>query len=160
MRDRELLAEGEVLRLNDWAVPALWCLGVAAGLAGLFLVFVDPLRHGALDGPLRPLLGLAWLGFGAIAGLGARAGLIVDQEGITVRPRYGRSKHFAWDEIEEFVLRRSFGGGALRIRLRDGRQLRAVGFEARSAEESTLAEDMVAELNRRVAAATASSQPR
>jgi hypothetical protein len=82
------LPEGAVLRLNDWAEPAAWILGLAAGLIGVFLLVVSPSPHSQLGGSLRPVLGLAWLAFGVMAASGARAGVVVGKDGIVVRTRF------------------------------------------------------------------------
>lgn len=147
---KELIPEGERLRLNDWTETLGWVLAIAAGLAGLFLLLRTPAPHSDFRGPLRYVLAVGWLGFGLIVASGARAGVIVRKWGITLQTRL-RHLDYDWSEIAEFRLKRSMiGRPALRIRLQDGRELRAVGFEARTSDEWSRAEAMVAELNRRV----------
>ncbi len=147
---KELLPEGERLRLNDWAETLGWVLAIAAGLAGLFLLLRAPSPDSDFHGPLRYVLAVGWLGFGLLVASGARAGVIVRERGITIQTRL-RHFDYDWSEIAEFRLKRSMiGKPALRIRLQDGRESRAVGFEARTSNEWERAEAMVAELNRRV----------
>jgi hypothetical protein len=146
--DQVPLPEGELIRLNDWAEPGGWALALFAGLAGILLLFTDPAPGSELSGPLRPVLAAIWLVLAFLAGSGARAGLVVRPEGIEVRWRI-RSSTFSWGDISTFALRRSTPRQSLRVKLRDGRELWVVGFEARSAEEARRAEAMVMELNRR-----------
>lgn len=146
--DREPLPEGEVLRLNDWAESAGWVLALFAGLAGGLLLFTDPAPDSNLSGPLRPLLGAVWFGLAFLAASGARSGLVIRSGGVEVRSRF-RSSTFSWPDIDEFVLKQSIYRPSLRMKLKDGQELRVVGFGARSPEEANRAETMVAELNRR-----------
>lgn len=125
--EQTALPERAILRVNDWAEPATWILGLAASLIGLFLLVVSPSPHSHLGGPLRPVLGLAWLAFGAMVASGARAGVAVEKDGIGVRTRFRRSS-YRWSEIRDFELRPSPFRPSLCIHLRNGRDIRAVGF--------------------------------
>ena len=145
------LPEGEVLRLNDWVVPAGWMLALFAVLGGALLILTDPAPGSEFDSPLTPLIGLAWLAFAFFVATGSRSGLVVKAECVEVRFRI-RSTTISWSEISEFVLPQSGYRRALVVQLRDGRKLRAVGFEAKSSREAERARLMVAELNRRVSA--------
>jgi hypothetical protein len=142
------LPEGEILRPNDWAEPAAWMLGLAAGLIGVFFLVVSPSPHSQLGGSLRPLLGLAWLAFGVMAASGARAGVVVGKDGIVVRTRF-RQSSYRWAEIRGFDLQSSLTRPPLCIHLRDTRDIRSRGFAPKSATEHRRGEAMVAELNRR-----------
>lgn len=81
-------------------------LGLTAGLIGLFLLLVSPSPHSHLGGSLRPILGLAWLAFGVMVASSARAGVVVDKNGISVRTRFRRS-NYRWGEIRNFEFRPS-----------------------------------------------------
>ena len=102
-------------------------LGLAAGLIGVFLLVVSPSPHSQLGGSLRPVLGLAWLAF-FMAASGARAGVVLDKDGIVVRTRF-RQSSYRWAEIRGFDLQPSLTRPPLCIHLRDVRDIRARGFE-------------------------------
>jgi Bacterial PH domain len=146
--NKEILPEGELLRLNEWGEALGWLLAGFAFLLGLFLLVVSPLKHGQLDGPLRPVLGLVWMAFGAMIGWNMRRGLIVDQAGIIVQRSF-RRRRWTWPEIERFELKQPFVRPVLRIRFTDGTQTSTFGFNSKSRQERLLADARVAELNRR-----------
>lgn len=149
--DNEILPEGELLRLNDWSGLAAWILACLAFLLGVFLLVSPPSQLHHFDGSLRPVLGLIWLSVGLMIAGGARSGLIVDQQGITVQGLIRRT-HFNWSEVALFELKTPFYKAALRIHLINGRELNTLGFGAKSPGERRLAEARVAELNRRASA--------
>lgn len=142
-----LIPTGQLLRSNDWSIAAAWALCACAASIGLFLLLVPPSPGGQLTGPYRPVLGLTWIAFGALAVSKVRSGIIVEQQGILVRSRIG-SAHYQWSEISKFEWRPSFTRKALRIHLKDGRCIYAHGFSVRSPDEASRAKEMVAELNR------------
>jgi len=148
--DRESiqLPEEEVLRLNGWAESALWVYAAAVGLLGLFMALFLPARHPGSAWEFRGL-GLVLLGVAADLARSAMAGIWVRPEGILLRTRF-RAFPLTWQEIASFQL-----GSNLRYRsplvvvLKDGRKIRAVGFEARFPGERARAERLVAELEAR-----------
>lgn len=153
----ESVPEGERLRLNDWTEPLGWVLAVASVLAGLFILRQVFVPHNYFRSPAGFVLGVGWLAFGLLVASGARAGVIVRKAGITLQTRL-RQFDYDWSDIAQFRLKRSMiGRPALRIQLQDGRELRAVGFEARTSDEWSRAEAILAELNRRASAAAESS---
>lgn len=149
--EQPLVQDGEVLRLNDWADPVALMLAFCAVGAGLLLLLTGPAHGSNLNGSLRPVLGFAWIAFGLMAVSGLRAGLIVEEQGIVVRSRV-RTASYLWSDIRHFELQESKVKNALRIELKDGRQVSVRGFNTRSQSEVSTAEAMVAELNRRVPA--------
>lgn len=148
--DKELLPEGELLRLNDWSQTAAWALAIVVGLLGVMLITTkgSPSQH--FDGSLRPVVGLIWLGFGLMIAGEARSGLIVSEQGVLVQG-WLRRRRWSWPEIGEFKLKRPFLRQSLRISLADGGTVTTPGFGSRSATERALAEKRVEELNRRAA---------
>jgi hypothetical protein len=149
--ENDVLPEGQLLRLNDWQETGAWGLAVLAGAAGLFLLLVPSLRHHHYHGPLRELVGVAWLGIGLFLAGMARSGMLVDSEGIILQGVIKRSR-WKWSEVIGFHLKTPFYKPALRIQLADGSEASSIGFSAKSAEERNLAEARVAELNRRASA--------
>jgi hypothetical protein len=154
--EKEVLPEGETLRLNEWAEPAAWLLAGFAAFLGAFLLIVPASKPPRFDGPLRPVVGLIWLAIGLMIAGGARSGLIVAKRGITVQGFVRRSS-LTWSQIAEFEIKQPFFRAALRIRLTDGSTMSAFGFSARSAHERRLAEARVTELNRRVCVSSSES---
>jgi hypothetical protein len=150
MPGKETLPEGETLRLNEWGESLGWLLAGFAFLLGVFLLLVGPSPHGNLGGPLRPVLGLVWMAFGAMIAGGVRSGLIVEESGIIVQGPL-RRKHWAWYEVEAFEIKQAFYRQALRIMLVDGKQVSTPGFSGKSEKERRLVDERVAELNRRAA---------
>jgi hypothetical protein len=150
--DKGVLPEGELLRLNDWSRTAAWALAIFVGLLGIMLIATkgSPSQH--FNGSLRPVVGLVWLGFGLMIAGEARSGLIVDEQGILVQG-WLRRRRWDWSEIGEFQLKRPFLRQSLRISLADGGVVAVPGFAPKSAIERTLAEERVAELNRRTSTA-------
>lgn len=103
MEKRRLgLPQAELLRLNDWSEPAGWMLALFSDLAGLLLLLANPAPESELAGPVRPVLGLAWLILAFFAATGARSGLLLTAEGVEVRSRL-RTKSLGWDEIGGFA---------------------------------------------------------
>jgi hypothetical protein len=150
--NKDVLPEGELLRLNEWSELGAWLLACFAFLLGVFLIVVPASRPHHFDGPLRLVLGLVWLGFGLLIAGGARSGLVVDEHGVVVQGLVRRTR-WEWSEIAGFVLKPPLFKPALRIQLTDGKEVSTLGFSARSAEERNLAKGRVAELNRRAIAA-------
>jgi hypothetical protein len=153
---KNLLPEGEVLRLNDWAVPGSWVLGGFALIAGLFLIGFPAPKSSNLAGPLRPVLGLVWLGMGLLIVGGGRSGLIVESDGIAVQGLVKRTR-WTWSQVAGFELRQPFFKAALRVHLADGSEVNTLGFGAKSVREQELANAWVEELNRRASQACESS---
>jgi hypothetical protein len=143
-----VLPEEKLLRLNDWAEPAGWVLAIFALLVGLFLLMVEPARSSSFDGSLRPILGAAWVIFGLFMAGGARAGIVVHREGISVQGTL-RKRHCSWNQLAGFQLSKSLLKPGLVVRRRDGKEIRVVSLWPASAKERTLGEAMVEELNRR-----------
>jgi hypothetical protein len=148
----KLLPEGEVLRLNEWGQGIAVLVTGLAALGGLFLIFVPAVGHGHLEGASRRELGVAWLLVAAFFFQTARAGLIVEKEGITVRGLLRRRQR-TWQQIDGFEMTTAFFIQPLRINFRDGSHLRAPGFKASSTAEREVVVSRVAELNRRARAA-------
>lgn len=148
--DKQILPEGELLRLNDWSQTAAWALAIVVGLLGIMLITTkgSPSQH--FDGSLRPVVGLVWLGFGLMIAGEARSGLIVSEQGVLVQG-WLRRRRWNWSEVREFELKRPFLRQSLRVKFADGSTVTTPGFGSRSAAERTLAEERVAELNRRAA---------
>jgi hypothetical protein len=144
---KPLVPTGQLLRSNDWSIPAAWAMCAFGVFAGLFFILVSPSPGSEFDGPLRPVLGLAWIGFGIMSVNKVRAGVIVEKEGIVVRSRI-RSDRYQWSEINEFKWQPSLIRKTLQIHLKDGRCIYAHGFSVRSPDEAQRAKEMVAELNR------------
>lgn len=142
-----IVPKGQLLRPNDWSIAVAWVMFTCFALIGLFLILVPPSSGSHFDGPLRPVLGLAWIGFGIMAVSKVRSGVTVEKEGILVRSRVG-SARYQWSEITDFQWRPSLTRKALRIHLKDGRCIYAHGFSVRSPDEAQRAKEMVAELNR------------
>lgn len=71
-----IIPESEVLRLSEWQEPAARALACLAALAEGMLLFRSPARS-SLSGSLRPVVGIAWLGFALLIASVARAGVIV-----------------------------------------------------------------------------------
>lgn len=151
-KEPPLLPEGEIVRLNDSSETVMWALAICAVGIGLFFILVTPSRPGAITGPGRPVLGLAWVLWGLLIASRTRMGLVVSQEGITVRYRFHASS-YKWSEVKEFRLRQWGPRKALRIELENGRRIGASGFGASSPRDIQTAENVVAELNRRLDAA-------
>jgi hypothetical protein len=149
--NKEILPEGELLRLNEWGEALGWLLAGFVFLLGLVLLIFQPAAHGHLEGPQRQLLGLVWIAFGAMIATNMRRGLIVDQSGIIIQRTFRRS-HRTWADIERFELKQPFFRPALRIRFNDGTEASTFGFNSRSRGEQTLADERIAELNRRASA--------
>lgn len=147
-----LLPEGEIVRLNEWSEFVTWLLAVCGIGFGLLLLLTEPSSGSNLNGSLRPVLGAVWLTFGLLVASGARTGLVVNPEGITVRYRFHASS-YRWSEIKEFRLPQVGPRKALRIELETGRRLRANGFGASLPADVQTAKEIVAELNRRLDAA-------
>jgi hypothetical protein len=146
------LPEGELLRPNDWSRPAACMLAFFAVGIGLLLLLTTPAQGSSLDGPLRPVYGLAWIAFGLLPLRRVRAGVIVETNGITVRPPLRRTSRYEWSELKHFMFRPSIFRNSLVIELQDGRQISAHGFGVRSMADRRRAEELVSELNSRVAA--------
>ncbi|HEY2717137.1 MAG TPA: PH domain-containing protein [Solirubrobacterales bacterium] len=144
----ELLPKGETLRVNEWEVALTALLGGFMILLGLVLLFASPGSTSNLRGPWRPILGLVGIGWGGYMALGARSGLTVEDGGVTVQGVI-RRRHWSWNEIEKFELAPAGYLPLLRIRLKDGKRVRASGFKGRNQSERDVAQRRVAELNRR-----------
>jgi len=137
------LPEGKLLRLNDWEETGAWGLaGVMLLIGGLIALPVDGRGFGNL------IPGLILMGLGVMVAGVARSGVIVGQDGITVRQLL-RSRHWTWSEIDHFEVKVPLLRGALRIYLTDGRTISTPGLDGRSARERHLSKAWIAELNRR-----------
>lgn len=145
---KELLPEGKLLRLNDWAEPGGWVVAGVVVLFGVVLLLPPASPSSHLDGSLRPVAGLVWVGLGLMMAGGARSGLIVDHDGIAVQGLWRRNQ-WRWEEVDAFELKKPFYRPALRIHLADGSRASASGFSPKSVSERSLAEARVTELNRR-----------
>lgn len=138
------LPEGELLRLNDWEEPGAWAL---AGVLALFGILIAvPVDDRGLG---HALAGLALIGAGVMVAGVARSGLIVDQEGVTIRDLL-RSRRWTWDEVDRFEVKLPLFRGALRVHLVNGMVISTPGLDGRSAPERRLSSTWLAELNRRV----------
>lgn len=144
---QQLLPEGEPLVLHEWEQGVLFLLSLVMGLLGL-LVLLSGLQH-HLDGAARPVAGLVWIGGAAFFFQAGRAGLVVEEDGVTLRGII-RRRHWAWHEIEGFEIKFVIYFPPLKITFDDGRHVRAPGFRGRTAKDRELADRRVAELNRRV----------
>lgn len=145
--DPAILPEGEPLVLNEWEQSLLFLFALVAGLLGL-LMLLSSLQH-HLSGPARPVAGLTWIGIAAFFFQAGRAGLVVEKEGVTLRGII-RRRHWTWREIEGFELKFVIYLPPLRINLKDDRHVRAPGFRGRTAKDRELADQRIAELNRRI----------
>lgn len=152
------LPEGEVLRINEGEAAGRFFLGVFAVLAGIVYLLS---KHG----PYHPELGWLVPASSAILILGgiyaaasSRAGLIVEEDGITVQKAFGRTR-WNWNRVLHFELTGAIYGPSLRIiLLAEGGEARVRGFRARSRRQRELAEHWVAALNDRVDASITPGQ--
>lgn len=141
------LPEGELLRLNDWEEPGAWALaGVLFLLGGLIALPVGGTSLG------ESIAGLALIGVGVMIAGVARSGLIVDQQGITVRELL-RSRRWGWSAVDHLEVKIPLLRGALRIYLVDGRVISTPGLDGRSTRERRLSKAWIDEMNRRAVAA-------
>jgi hypothetical protein len=147
--DQPILPEGEPLVLNEWEQGLAFLFAGIAMLLGVVLLLTGSSAHSHLGGPLRPVLGLVWIGIGVFFVQSGRAGLIVEQDGITLRGII-RRRRWAWQEIQGFEIKFVMYYPSLKITLNDGAHARAPGFRGRTAKDRELADRRVAELNRRV----------
>lgn len=135
------LPEGELLRLNDWEEPGAWALAGALVLFGILISLpVDDRGFGHV------LAGLGLIGAGVMVAGVARSGLIVDQEGITIRDLL-RSRRFAWSDVDRFEVKFPLLRGALRVHLADGRVISTPGLDGRSGSERRRSSEWLAALN-------------
>jgi hypothetical protein len=144
------LPEGKLLRLNDWEEPGAWLLAGLVALCGIVIAL--PVEGRGVD---ELIAGLPMVGAGIVIASVARSGLIIDQQGITVRALL-RSRRWAWSEVDHFEVRAPLLRGALRIHLMNGRVVSTPGLDGRSARERRLSEAWLAELNRRASEGRAS----
>lgn len=142
------LPEDQLLRLNDWEEPGAWAL---AGILALFGVLIALPVNGRGFG--HALAGFALIGAGVMVAGVARSGLIVHQQGITVRALLW-SRSWEWSEVDHFEVKIPLIRGALRVYLTDGRVVSTPGLDGRSARERRISKAWIAELNHRAAAAS------
>lgn len=146
-----ILPEGEPLVLNEWEQGLMFLFALVAGLIGLLLL-ISSVEHRFHDAA-RPVAGLAWIGVAIIFFQAGRAGLVVEEDGVTLRGII-RRRHWAWPELEGFELRFATFLPPLQVNLYGDRNIRVRGFRGRTANDRELADRRVAELNRRVENAT------
>ncbi len=103
-------------------------------MTGLFFAALAVICLGIAFKPATPMTGrfafvlvvVAIVGFGQHA---VRAGIDVDETGLTVRGFVGRPQTVAWSEVEGFEFRPYAGGGVyVAALLTDGRQLTTRGL--------------------------------
>ena len=145
--ESHLLPEGELLVLNEWEQGMAFLFAGIALILG-FLLLLSSVR-GHLHGPALPVAGLVWIGVGALFVQSGRAGLIVENDGVTLRGII-RRRHWSWREIKGFEIKFVIGLPSLKMTLNDGGYVRAPGFRGRTGKDRELANRRVAELNRRV----------
>jgi hypothetical protein len=142
------LPEGELLRLNDWEETGAWVLaGAILLMGGLVALPVDGRAFG------ESIAGLILVGVGVMVAGVAGSGVVVGQDGITVR-RLLRSRYLTWSEIDHFEVKTPLLRGALRIYLTDGTMISTPGLDGRSTRERHLSKAWISELNRRAAASS------
>jgi hypothetical protein len=99
------------------------------------------------------IAGLILVGVGVMIAEVARSGVLVGQDGITVRTLL-RSRYLTWFKIDLFEVKTPFLRGALRIYLTDGTMISTTGLDGRSARERRLSKAWIAELNKRAGQVT------
>jgi hypothetical protein len=145
----ERLPEGEVLRINEWEAAGRFFLGGFLVLVGLGYALAKHGHSHHVPWWLVPLLGVVCIGLGVAIAASSRAGLKITPAGITVQRAFSRSD-LSWAELRSFELTDAIYGTSLRIDLTDGRHIGTRGFKTRSRDQRALAEQWVAELNRRL----------
>jgi hypothetical protein len=145
----ELLPEGETLRINEWEAALTLLIGGFAALLGGVTLTEVPGAHEGGSVPWELLSGLAFVVAGVLVGLGVRTGLTVEGDWLTVRGII-RTRKWRWEEIAKFELAPFWYLPDLRITLLDGRRVRTPGSKCRSGRQRELAEQRVAEMNRRL----------
>lgn len=141
------IAEGEVLRINEWEAAGRFFLGGFLVLIGLAYVFGKAGHAHNLAGSLVPVVGGLLAVLGVYVSTSSRCGLIVEEDGIAVQGTLRRRRE--WAKVRRLELTRAIYGSPLRIEFADGDRLRVTGFRSRSREQRELAEAWVAALNRR-----------
>jgi hypothetical protein len=134
------------------------------GIAAIALIFLAILggsvvqalagrrHHGRAGAKVAGLVVFAVMAAGAAIGgvRAARAGVLVDSDGITVRNPL-RSVRLSWDEIDRFSVGPSLWGSVGFVHLRDGGEVHIWGIQGQSRAlfpNSRWATDPVDELNR------------
>jgi hypothetical protein len=138
--------DAELLRVNDWGPKGMWILCAIMGVVG-FSNIVDWLAKGHAAGLVY---GSGIFLFALFCGRGAMVGLLMGERGIKVRTLF-RDYCWNWTDIESFELRGTVYTPSLRVHLRNGKTKGVVGLAARTPKEKVRAQEIVSELNRRLA---------
>lgn len=156
-RGPRILPEGEALVLSEWEQGLMFVFGLVLGLVGLLLLLSSIEEHFQMAAPT--VGGLVCIGSAAFFFQSGRAGLVVEKDGVTLRGIV-RRRHWAWHDIEGFEIQFVLFFPPLKMNLKDDRHVRAPGFRGRTAKDRALADQRVAELNRRVETSATSSASR
>lgn len=151
LKEKELLPEGEVLRVSEQQAAG-------AFFSGLFLLIIGAAtllsQGGGHNVPpwVAPLTGAAGIVLGVYLMARSRGGLIIEAGGVSLQSAF-RRRRWDWSELRHFELTGALYGPGLRVELVNGEIVGVRGFSARTKGQRELAEARATELNTRVEAA-------